>query len=61
MNYLREFDRLSLSRALSDPIPLTLWWLVLFIEALVLFPNIEREGSQQWRANLKGDSKYQLS
>ena len=36
-------------------------WLVLFIEALVLFPNIEQEGSQQWRANLKGDSKYQLS
>ena len=33
-----------------------LWWLVLFIEALVLFPNIEREGSQQWRANLKGDN-----
>ena len=33
-----------------------LWWLVLFIEALVLFPNIEQEGSQQWRANLKGDS-----
>ena len=31
-------------------------WLVLFIEALVLFPNIEREGSQQWRVNLKGDS-----
>ena len=30
--------------------------LVLFIEALVLFPNIEREGSQQWRANLKGGS-----
>ena len=27
---------------------LLLWWLVLFIEALVLFPNIEREGSQQW-------------
>ena len=21
-------------------------------------PNIEREGSQQWRANLKGDSEY---
>ena len=38
----------------SHPPPL--WWLVLFIEALVLFPNIEREGSQQWRANLKGDS-----
>ena len=26
---------------------LLLWWLALFIEALVLFPNIEREGSQQ--------------
>ena len=24
-----------------------LWWLVLFIEALVLFPNIEREGMPQ--------------
>ena len=24
---------------------LLLWWLVLFIEALVLFPNIEREWS----------------
>ena len=35
---------------------LLLWWLVLFIEALVLVPNIEREGSQQRRANLKGDS-----
>ena len=34
--------------------PLLYGWLVLFIEALVLFPNIEREGSQQWRANLKG-------
>ena len=39
----------------SSP-PLLCGWLVLFIEALVLFPNIEREGSQQWRANLKGDS-----
>ena len=46
MNYWDEFQ-------LS---PFLLWWLVLFIEALVLFPNIEREGSQQWRANLKGDS-----
>ena len=35
--------------------PLLLWWLVLFIEALVLFPNIEREGSQQ-RPNSKGDN-----
>ena len=33
---------------------LLLWWLVLFIEAQVLFPNIERDGSQQRRANLKG-------
>ena len=41
--------------------PLLYGWLILFIEALVLSPNIEREGSQQWRANLKGDSKYQLS
>ena len=31
-----------------------LWWLVLFIEALVLFPNIEREGCQQL-AILKGN------
>ena len=30
------------------------WWLVLFIEALVLFPNIEREGRQQL-AILKGN------
>ena len=36
--------------------PLLGWWLVLFILALDLFPNIEREGSQQWRANLKGTS-----
>ena len=27
-------------------ISLLLWWLDLFIEALVLFPNIEREGRQ---------------
>ena len=26
---------------------LLLWWLALYIEALVLFPNIEREGRQQ--------------
>ena len=36
------------------------WWLVLFIEALVLLPNIEWEGIQQWR-DLKGDSQYMLS
>ena len=45
----------------TEPNPLLRGWLVLFIVALVLYPNIEREGSQQWRANLKGDSKYQLS
>ena len=65
MNCWEEFSHLSLSLSFSlcfqpaDPLPCG--WLVLFIEALVLFPNIEREGSQQWRANLKGDSKYQLS
>ena len=31
-----------------------LWWLALYIEALVLFPNIEREGIPQWR-DLKGN------
>ena len=44
MNYLGEFDRL-LDAELDHPI---LWWRALFIEALVLFPNIEREGIQQW-------------
>ena len=57
MNCWEEFSHpsLSLSLSLIEP-PLLSGWLVLFIEALVLFPNIEREGSQQWRANLKGDS-----
>ena len=32
-------------------------WLVLFIEALVLFPNIEREGRQRL-AILKGNNGY---
>ena len=36
-------------------LPLLLWWLVLFIEARVLFPNIEREGIPQW-PSLKGGS-----
>ena len=57
MNCWEEFSHPSLSfffPIVDAPLP---WgWLVLFIEALVLFPNIEREGSQQWRANLKGDS-----
>ena len=30
-----------------DPLLLLWWWLVLFIKALVLSPNIEREESQQ--------------
>ena len=46
MNCLCEFDRLSLS--VSENLdPSLLWWLVLFIEALGLFPNIEWEGRQQ--------------
>ena len=60
MNYSEGFSHLSLSLSLSlSPSvlsPLSSGWLILFIGALVLFPNIEREGSQQWRANLKGDS-----
>ena len=43
-----------------DDLPLLRWWLVLFIEALVLFPNIEREGIPQ-RRDLKGDNQYMLS
>ena len=72
MNCWEEFSHPSLSLSLFSIVDLDLLstrslmpfsqpspscgWLVLFIEALVLFPNIEREGSQQWRANLKGDS-----
>ena len=62
MNYWEELSHPSLSLYLIFSIlrslrpPLLCGWMVLFIEALVLFPNIEREGSQQWRANLKGDS-----
>ena len=40
---------------LRESLIVPLWWLVLFIEALVLSPNIEREGSQQW-PNSKGDN-----
>ena len=40
----------------SDEVAQLWWWLVLFIEAPVLFPNTKREGRQQWLANLKGDS-----
>ena len=51
-----ELDELVCVRVIQMIRPMLRWWLVLFIEALVLFPNIEREGSQQWRADLKGDS-----
>ena len=43
----------DLTVRLADPLSrfpilsFLLWWLVLFIEALVLFPNIEQEGRQQ--------------
>ena len=61
MNCWEEFSHPSLSLSLLDclsrsPPFLSYGWLVLFIEAMVLFPNIEREGSQQWQANLKGDN-----
>ena len=56
MNYWEELSHLSLSLPdlLYPSIPRSCGWLVLLIEALVLFPKIKREGSQQWRANLKG-------
>ena len=56
MNCWEEFNHLSLSPPFQLVGPLPFGCLALFIGALVLFPNIEREGSQQWRANLKGDS-----
>ena len=67
MNCWDELSHLSLSLSLifsilpTPRLSLLCGWMVLFIEALVLFPNIEREGSQQLRANLKGDNKYLLS
>ena len=38
----------------DEIILLLLWWLALFIEALVLFPNIRREGIPM--VNLEGDN-----
>ena len=69
MNCWEDFSHPSLSLSLLNPseplflilppkTPVFCGWLVLFLEALVLFPNIKREGSQQWRANLKGDNQY---
>ena len=40
-------DGLDLVQVEVAPVLLLLLWLILFIEALVLSPNIEREGSQQ--------------
>ena len=56
MNCWEELSHLSLSLFLCPSSPLSGGWLILFIGALALFPNIEREGSQQRRANFKGDS-----
>ena len=54
-NSLRRRGVLGLYELVKVPIPFLWWWLVLFIEALVLFPNIEREGIPQW-PNSKGDN-----
>ena len=55
----RVLPDLSMSQGFLDVLGVflhvsTLWWLALFIEALVLFPNNEREGRQQL-AILKGN------
>ena len=55
-----ELDELVMWLGGMDPVqdemtPLPRWWLVLFIEALVLFPNIRREGIPQ-RPILQGDN-----
>ena len=66
MNCLGEFSRLSLSLLGLYQISgcfldvSTLWWLPLFIEALGLSPNNEREGRQQL-ASLKGNIWFKLS
>ena len=57
MNCWGEFSHLFLSLLGFYQIsrsPSTLWWLALFIEALGLSPNNEREGRQQL-AILKGN------
>ena len=52
---LGELVSVRMEWILSKMSCLLLWWLVLFIEAPDLFPNIEREGIPQ-RPSLKGDS-----
>ena len=54
MNCLGEFDRL-LDDEPDAPI---LWWLSLYIEALALFPNIEREGPNN--GHFEGEHLVQL-
>ena len=61
MNCWGEFSHLSLSLFFGPFLSTsTLWWLALFIEALGLSPNNEREGRQQL-AILKGNIWYKLS
>ena len=55
MNCLGEFSRLSLY--VPPGSSFWVWWLALFIGALGLFPNNEREGRQQL-AILKGNILY---
>ena len=57
MNSLRrrgvlELDELVCMRVIRMIRPLLWWWLVLFIEALVLFPNVGGKGSHN--ANFEG-------
>ena len=47
MNCWGEFSRLSLSLDVPLGSLITLWWLALFIEALGLSQNNEREGRHQ--------------
>ena len=44
-----ELGELVCVRMVSMICPLLMWWLVLFIEALVLFPNVGGKGSHNDR------------
>ena len=52
---LGELVDVRMEWILSQMSCLLRWWQVLFIEALVFFPNIRREGIPQ-RPSLKGDN-----